>query len=633
MRYIVLIASFVFSLLAQENLDDLLEIYKKESDLSKETKRESAGELTLYTRDQLEKMQAHNLMDVLKTIPWLYAYRGANGLTLMAPPTLSSVPPSTLRLYINDHDMTSTSFGSAMLIWGEMPIEYIDHIEIYKSSSSIEFGNEAGVFVIKVYTKQAARDSGSKARAMADQEGSWNVDLYNSDLLDSGFSYFVYANANDIKREPYYNERNATRYSAKNDQDGYNLYANLHYKNSTLEIGNLYKRSDSFMGNGIYKTPTGGELDATHFYMHFTQEFDADIKLQLAYDKMNYKRDYIDPNGIGIADPTAPKGRRLVENYAIEFEDEIYSAILEKRFFLGRHTVMLGAFYKYKEMEQEGWYDAIHTQKTKNGLNLYSVYAEEQYRFDADTRFIAMAKGDFYRYDKDVDPANELIARIGLIKNIDRFHMKLFYTDSYLPNSFYRLYNPSATPYGANGKLKHSQAKIASASVEYLRQRWDVRLFWAEHRLEDSITYKSSHFVNSDVKTKIDLFEISGHYRYDALNTLYLSLFTGKNNENEVLSPKYGAIVRLDDSFGKFELYNELRYTSSYTYRYSRGSVYVPHSLDWTMAAKYHLNKDFSAGIRGENLLDKSYSVVYRGYPQPVQSFDRKVWINLEYLF
>jgi iron complex outermembrane receptor protein len=53
--------------------------------------------------------------------------------------------------------MSSSSFGSAFMVWGEMPIEYIDHIEVYKGSSSVEFGNEVASTIIKLYTKKAQR--------------------------------------------------------------------------------------------------------------------------------------------------------------------------------------------------------------------------------------------------------------------------------------------------------------------------------------------------------------------------------------------------------------------------------------------------------------------------------------------
>ena len=631
-RFIVSIL-ILFLELQADDLTSLLKVYKKESDLSHITKREAAGNLVLFTRDDLERMQVHTLIDVLKTVPGFYVYRGANGLTLMEPPTFSSVPITTTRLYINDHDMTSSSFGSAMLIWGQMPVEYIDHIEVYKTSSSIDFGNETGILVVRLYTKQALRDSGSKIRVMADQKGSYDLNLYNSDVLQNDLSYFVYANGNDYKKEPYYNSYEGQKYAFRDDRNGYNLYGNLQYKKSKLEIGNLHKISDSFIGIGIHKTPTGGDLHADHFYAHFTQEFEHDIKLQLAYDKMNYERTYIDPNGISISNPTQESGRSVITDYDILFEDEVYTAILEKRFHLEQHSMTFGAFYKYKDMEQEGIYDTITVPKAANGFDLFSIYAEETYDYDKDTRFTLMAKGDFYRYKKDVDSADELVARAGVTKDIDKFRIKLFYTDSYLPNSFYSIYNPSNIPYAANPHLDHAQIRIGTISVSYKQKKWDMKLFVSRHRLEDGITYsrKVKNFVNNDKVVKFYRYELSGHYYFDAFNTLFCSLFSAKNKEGILRSPKYGVTLRLDDTFGKVDLYNELRYTSAYT-----DSVYdiaVSYSLDWTMAAKYHFTKDLSVGLRGENILDRSFAVLYRGYDKPIQSFDRKVWLNLEYLF
>ena len=633
MKFFIFLLNLIFLAVIEtyaEDLNELLKIYKKESDLSRITKREAAGNLTLYTRDDLERMQAHMLIDVLRTVPGFHVYRGINGLTLMSPPTYGAIPPTTIRLYINDHDMTSSSFGSAMLIWGEMPIEYVDHIEVYKTSSSIDFGNESGVLVIRVYTKQALRDNGSKARVMADQKGSFELNLYNSEVFDNDFSYFVFANADDYKRERYYNEFEGKKYAFKNDRHGYNLYGNIQYKKSKFEIGKLYKKSGSFLGIGKHKTPTDGNLHAYHFYTHFTQEFENDIKLQLSYDAMNYERSYVDPNGISIADPSSQSGRRSVSNYDIEFKDEVYGAIIEKRVRYEKNSITLGAFYKYKKMEEEGRFDSLQTPQTGNGYDLYSIYAEEGYDFDEKTRFILMAKGDFYRYKKEVDSADELVARVGITKDIDRFRFKLFYTDTYLPNSFYSIFNPSRTPYVANPHLKHAQIKIGSFSATYGQEKWDVKFFMSHHSMKDGVIYRGK-FQNSDKTAKFYRYELSGHYYFNPFNTLFCSLFTGTNDKDLLRSPKYGASFRLDDTFGKVDLYNELRYTSSYTDSFY--NIYVPYTLDWTLAAKYHVTKDFSAGVRGENLLDRSYYVVYRGYSKPIQSYDRKIWINLEYLF
>ena len=634
MRFtIVLFLFFISTLYAEENLDALLSTYKKQSDLSYITKQESAGFLDIYTRDDLEKMQSHNLLDVLKSISDIYITKGANNLPLFTPATLSKLPLTAARLYINDHDMTSSSFGSAFLMWGEMPIEYIDHIEVYKGSSSIEFGNEPGLLVIRIYTKNAERDNGSKARLMADQKASYDLNFYTADITHNDIAYFLYANIDEYNNDKYHHLYNNTDYTIKSDKEGYNFYGSLDYHDTRIEVGNYHKRNDSFLGAGSKKTPQGGELNGNHFYAHLTQQLPMDISLQLAYDKFDYKRTYIDPNGIRIFDDINNSGYISVNDYLIEFEDEIHSVILEKKLRFAGNSLLLGAFYKRKKMVQEGQYDTLHDPSISNALDLYSVYFEEQYDFDPNTRFVAMAKGDFYRYEKGVKSRDELIARLGLIKNIQNFQCKFFYTYSYLPNGFYQLYNPDNTPYLSTPTLDTAKAQIYTGNVRYSARRWSLQLLYVYHTLKDSLGYiPYQGYINTDEKQTFQDYELKGEYRFDQDNKLLASLFSGNNSKGQIQSPKYGLNVRLFNTYAMFDIYNELLYRSSFTAQVGQ-SVYVPYSLDWTLGIKYHHSKDFSIGLRGENILDRSQHIPFRGYDKIVQMFDRKVWINLEYTF
>jgi iron complex outermembrane receptor protein len=72
-----------------------------------------------------------------------------------------------------------------MLVWGDMPIEYIDHIEVYRGASSIEFGNEPGQVVIKLYTKKPEREEGGKLRLLADDKRSHRLDAYYAHTFDN----------------------------------------------------------------------------------------------------------------------------------------------------------------------------------------------------------------------------------------------------------------------------------------------------------------------------------------------------------------------------------------------------------------------------------------------------------------
>ena len=622
---------FLITSLYAEDLDTLLTGYKKESDFSKITKRDTAGLLDLYTRDDLEHMQARNLLDILKTIPGVYLSRSTNNLTVLATPSIRQISLSYARLYINDHDVTSTSFGSAFLVWGELPIEYIDHIEVYKATSSMEFGNENAALIIRLYTKNAQHDSGSKIKLLADNMGSLNADIYTTDTLENGISYFAYGNIDNINRTVYHNEYNNHTYDFKSNKDGYNLYGDIQYKTLDVQVGAYSKRSDSFIGPGIYKTPTGGELDATHRYIHITNNFTNNIKLQLSYDALSYNRTYEDPNGIRVANTP------ILNKYCIVFDDEIYSAIIEKTIQTQNNKLLLGGFYKSKSFQANGHYRDTnltysHSNSFSNRLNLYSLYAEDTYNIDETMHIIASVKGDFYRYEKEVDAQNEYLARIGGIKTFKNIKIKLFYSQGYIPLEFYKIYNPENIPYKTNPHLKTTQTEVYSSTIEYKQKNSVLSFDFARVTSKNLIYYDrttSNGWQNNNDTIWKNLFQLNYTYNFDLNNKIVTNFVYGNNETHYINSPSYEAVIRSFNKYKKFQFYNELIYQTSYTLY----NVYVDASYDFTSAIKYQYTDDLTFGFKGENIFNKGYENSYRGLAFSIPVNDQKFWLSLEYSF
>ena len=630
MRLLLFFLALNLTLWAQEDFTSLLNAYKAESDLSHITKRESAGLVDVYTRNDLEMMQVKTFQDVLRIIPGLHYTRTSNNLTSLSKPTTSNIKLTSTRLYINDHDMSSSSFGSAFIIWGELPLEYIDHIEVYKGSSSIEFGNETASLVIKLYTKTPQREEGGKVRLTVDTKQSAMIDTYIASTYDD-FSYFAYANINDINRQKYYNIYNDKEYTLSSDRSGHNLYANLNYKNLTVELGSYAKQSDSFLGIGLHRTPDGGDLDAYQHYIHITHKLPNDIKVQLSYDHASYDRSYIDPNGIRVANmPT-------INYYRIRFKDEILSIILEKQFHYEKHSLLVGTFYKGKKFTEYGdFYDTgltyQFTNSFSNKLNLYSLYGEYAYDFDKETKLVASIKEDFFHYQKEVRDSDELVARVGMIKNIDHFQIKAFATKSYVPTPFYQLYNPDNKPYKANPNLENMPLYIGSLSIRYKKASHDLELIFAQNKAEDVIIYDRSSpygYVNTSSDSRYTRYQVKYTYTFNSANKVIFDAYTGNNNYDIVVSPKYAANIRIFNHYKKFDFYNELLYKSSYSY----ANLYMDASFNYSCAIKYHKSEDLSFGIRGENLFNDAYEQAYLGYDQAIPVTDQKVWFDVEYLF
>jgi iron complex outermembrane receptor protein len=618
------------SLYAKEDLSSLLASYKQESELSKITKKEEAGVIDIYTRHDLEAMQAKTLQDVLRILPGFYLTRTTNNLTSLQKPTLSSVQLTSIRLYINDHDMSSSSFGSAFLVWGELPIEYIDHIEVYKGASSIEFGNETGSIIMKLYTKTPKREEGGKIRLYGDDYGSTNIDTYiASDIND--FSYFAYANINNINRTKYTQTYQNQNYSLDSDHSGHNFYANLQYQKWILELGAYSKKSDDFLGIGINRTPTGGGLDTYHRYMHLTKKFSNDIKLQFSYDNASYDRIYIDPNGIGIANGP------IVNYYHLKFDDEIFSATLEKKIEYNAHSLLFGTFYKKKKFSENGDFsqdsgDYLYINSFDNALDFYSLYSEYTYDYNSNTRLIASLKEDIFRYNKDIPSRSEFTTKLGVIKHIDNFQIKTFLTSSYIPTAFYQLYNPDNTPYKTNPNLDNMHLIIGTLSLKYKKNRHRFKFVIAKNQIKDIIVYNKAlpyGYTNSSKTANYLRLEAKYSYIFDINNKFLFDIFKGENNNDIEVSPKYGSIIQLFTKYKKFEIYNELTYKSAYDYY----GLSMDASYNYTASVKYHYTKDLSLGVRGENIFDSGYKQAYYGVDYAIPVTDQKIWFNLEYLF
>ncbi|SFP69013.1 TonB-dependent receptor plug domain-containing protein [Hydrogenimonas thermophila] len=617
------------------SIDLLLQEYKKESELSKKTKKETSGILYLYTREMLERMQVKNLKDILKTIPGINLYRAINNISLISTSSNGKFPTSGVRIFINDHDMTSASFGSAFLIWGDLNLEYIDHIEVYKATSSIEFGNETAPIVIKLYTKLANREEGGKARFMLDHKGSSILNLYNAKTVNDDFSYFVYGDFQDIKNKKYNTTYNSKIYTYSSDKQDYNFYANFLYKEWLFETGMINKTVDSFIGIGIYKTPDGSRLYAKQKYAHLTKKFENGFKVQFSADDIDYEQIFVDPNGIYVYGMQQP-----VTNYTITFDDKIYSITAEQTLSFKNNRLFYGGFYKYKEFYEKS--DVLtdynisnsYQNSYKNSLDYSSLYFEDSYYLTSNISLVGSFKKDFYSYEKDIEKYSKSTYKLAARYKDEKWHFQLLYTHSYLPVTLYQIYNPDRIPYEANKNLVAPTTDILLFFTQYNMENSYINLTMGEHQVKDPIIYNyyppNQGFINLfGVKSKYNLLELTYHYDFDNNNRFDIVFYDTYNHKPINLSPKWGITAMLFNRYNKFDIYNELVFKSSY----DSFGLKIKRSYDWTASVKYHISKDFSIGIRGENILNKGLEQAYNGVPYSIPVVEQKFWLNLEYLF
>ena len=190
---LILFVSMFFSSSYGDALDTLLQNYKKESELSNKTKNESAGNLIVYTRDDLERMQVESLKDILKSLRF-FAYAENR----IAQPDILNQDPiayysKSVRVYLNENELLTAITGSGLILFGDMEMDFIDHVEIYQGFPSFDFGIEPATIVIRLYTKTVEHDEGGRVKATLGTYGANKQNAYYAHS-DDEYSYFVYLN-------------------------------------------------------------------------------------------------------------------------------------------------------------------------------------------------------------------------------------------------------------------------------------------------------------------------------------------------------------------------------------------------------------------------------------------------------
>ncbi len=621
MRYFALFLPFV---LLSADLSTLLQKYKASSDLSALTKKESAGIVQVFTRQELEAMQAYTLKDVLKLIPLLHYTIAPNNLYLFSLASMSYLPTNILRIYIDDHDITSATFTSALPIWSDMPIEFVDHIEIYKASASIEFGNEPASLIIRIYTKTPERDSGNKLRAILDSKGSKGIDFYQADTTDKG-SYFLYAHG-DLLR--YKKERRTPRYRIDRDSDDTLFFGKFTHQSQSIEAAHYHTHRHPFLGYGKALIPTGGGLGAAHNYVHY-QYKKKDTTTEFSIDSLTYDRSYKDVQGVYYNDHGHAKLAQ--QEWFTHYRDTIFYAGIHHDFIWRDFEATVGALFKNKKSTQKGKFDSLRSDASLT-KQMYSLYSDlRQYFSNHQIMFFLSLKGDLYRFNTTIPQRKKLIIRTGLIYNFAHTRVKASFTKSYLPIEMYRLYPNSTAPHITNPYLKPLSYKLLHLESTYNAKNWKFCIRYSYKQAKNFVHYSPSQgFYNREEPIDLQVLENEWHYYFDPLNFIILNIYGARNSRHLHYSPDFGINLQTFNQWERWTLYNELIYKNGYEKK--RGGR-IAHSLAYSIALKYNLTPDLALGLKAQNITDSGFRQAFSQIEQSVEVYDKRIMANVEYTF
>jgi len=628
-RFVIIMLLFKTFLLSQ-TIGALLSSLRSKDDLSNYTKEESAGFISVFTREDLDRMKINSFGELLEKIPFLKNKLDAFGTTDPFYQPLQINSPSMVRLFINDREIVTPIFGSGLRFFGQSDIAYIDHIEVYHGIPSYKIAIEPSVVIIKIYTKTPSRENVKLLGSSLNQKGSSNTYWYTSDELEN-FSYFSYINYTNLNKKEYYNQNS----TLSRDKNFFHLFSQVKSGNSTLDLQILKGKLRNFTGLSLEITPIDNDVRYDFFstsYVYKQDELDLKFVLNYNYFKNILKERSTSPLGFIDGVPYNSIYTKMKEHLLdLKLIKEIKFSNISLLFGISNRLKR----FDFKDYKLNGidFSDSIKY----NQENISSIFSETRYKLNEKNSLIASLSAQYYNESSDIKGKAIYGARLGHIYKDGDFMQKTFATyGSFFPANAILLVNELTyggiynlepeTAYGVYSKLIWNKNDL-KYSILFGRTFSRKGIFRDENGLKnfsdtnifDSISLEYSYKFLNEGRIDINFWAVAADY--------------GLNFEDRY-SNDYGASFSLYRKFGKLDTYNSLDYT------YGRDKN--PDGWNYSFTLNYEYSKDLTLYIKGINVLDKALSSDYIGYNplnnkltviDDVQNVDREFWVGMEYKF
>jgi iron complex outermembrane receptor protein len=614
MKKTILVLLFFTNLLFGNGLDSLLQEYESTVEKSLRTVNEKLGHVVIYSQQELRLMQYNNLGEILKELPLMSLGKTQFG----APAPLLTGSKSVsgfFRFFINDYEISSAYLQSPSLSWGNLPLDFIDHIEIYYGDSSFSVDNTTGIFFIRIYTKSAKKENGTQLNAQISTDNSNSQSLIQSQSLENGWSYLFFVNQTKSKEKFWHNGDNIF-----NNEERRYLFADISNATTKVNLGYTDVNKDAFMGYSFDANPDDSSIKSKDYFIDITQYFleDKSLKANLSVGVDKNKYNEKNTQGLGITPllDLANMGATIPAEFYENTTFTKTNVSLSKTYRYNNHNFLAGLHFfgkKYtlndrtslnfmNQANNVGRYNDF------NKENVYSILFQDDYRLTEDFTLLANIKLDKYERNGYLKDETEHLFRVGGIYTPnDNLGFKGFYTRTYLPVSFYNIDFVDKN----HPNLQSQQYELYTAEIVYAKNKSKINLIYNHVTIDDFIYYIPIGFINVNDSITTQGLSLTFAHEFLPSNSLHFNYFVSKQNQG-TSNYQNGEYIKYMGRFGKFEYFTSLIYRKSFSFY----DVHVKDSYDLNLGVTYNFTKDFSISLKGQNLLDKSTQSLYaQGFP------------------
>ncbi|MEN4052491.1 hypothetical protein [Sulfurimonas sp. NWX79] len=618
-RIVVILMMISSVILFADDLDVLLDKYQSESELSKKTKDENGGHLIIFTRDDLERMQVETLKDVLKSIRFFRYLENRIG-----EPDLLNIDPvlyssKSVRVYLNDNELVLPITGSGFLMFGNIDMDFIDHVEVYEGFPSFDFGIEPATIVVRLYSKVASRDSGTRIKFLGASHTSNKENIYTAGQSDE-LSFFAYANHSQNKQEKYSVEGN----TIARDITMKHFYGSLSKANYKIELNALRMEHDGFLGLLPVEVPKSTNMQRDFVNASFASKFqDESLTLNISY---------IYADGEYEANYSTPV-YGLFSTMQQEYDSDILTAILQKKIKLDVHTLSIGLQYRYKLFKfDEVKYDGVpSTQQQKyDHENIYSLFVEDSILLNTNSLLGISLMQQYYERNKAMKNESVTQWRLSYIYSTKSFVSKTFVArQEFIPEPFM-----TAEAHFGNPELNSEKYLAITQEFSYSKENTLSKFIFGYSKTKGFLVSDSSGVVqNSSKDLKAHYAAVGFSYFFRKKDKLELQVdYTHLDvpGSRDILN-HYNYLARVINTYGKFDIFNEIIINS--------GFENLDTGYDYSAGVKYRATPNLHFGLKGENIFNQGLSRKYY-YDLPTSNaqfevpvVEQKFMISMEYLF
>jgi len=617
-----------------DSIDNLLGMIQKKSDLSQKTKLANSGVSFVWTRDDLDRMQITNLKQILNTI-YPFGYN-ENRYGLVDPLTYNSGQPflsSTVRLYIDNQEITTGLYGSGVFLMGDANIDWVDHIEIYTQNPTYEYATESTVTLIKLYTKSVSKDEGSMLKVAGGSYGASTLDGYNAGYVND-WSYFVFGLASNDKREKYYSHTT----ELSRDKKINSIVATLHKGNTNILLNAFTQDRDGFMSKSLDATPEKSQLNAKYLHLGIDSKINNFFYLFTAsYTKATEEMlDNVTPIS------SAPYyGMFPIKSTQTATHSYVVTGEVKYKYHKENNTLLTGLKYRTKRAKwDKALLNGINMAANDNTRiqNIATAYVENQYALHKNSIFTIGVEYQRVENRDTVQNDNFIMYRAGHTYTTDSWTVKTFYShtlstlEPYLVKSFAFTAHPLSY-------YKPSQNDTLVEDILYEKKNNKYELIFDYTQGKDYyIPLDAGRIVNYDKILKMGGVEARWTHFYHGCDKLFVQggYRVIYNTPKEYFSnlKQYRAVVRNINTFDKFDIFNELIY--------NRNNVSNKNFYNYSAGVQYNYSDSFTFAIKGINLFDDARTTNYaRINPVTFQAekelnispIDREVQISVKWIF